>query len=89
MKRITTNFRGHVQGVGFRYTVCDLAKPIDVTGYVKNLGDGSVELVAEGSEDALEKLLAQILEKMAANIHEHTIDESPGTGEYDAFDIAH
>ncbi len=89
MKRITTNFRGHVQGVGFRYTVCHLATPIDVTGYVKNLSDGSVELVAEGSVDALAKLLTDIHAQMAGHIHDHTCDTSPATGEYNSFSVAY
>ena len=43
-------FSGHVQGVGFRYEVVSIAKGFDLTGYVKNLNDGRVELLAEGNE---------------------------------------
>jgi acylphosphatase len=39
----TVRFSGMVQGVGFRYTACRIAGRYDVTGYVKNLHDGSVE----------------------------------------------
>ena len=50
MIRRTSHFSGHVQGVGFRYTVQDLAADFDVRGYVRNLPDGRVELVVEGDD---------------------------------------
>ena len=48
-KRIT--FEGRVQGVGFRYTVKDLARGFDVCGSVKNLPDGSVEMQVMGEPE--------------------------------------
>jgi len=47
-------YSGRVQGVGFRYTVKALATGFDVTGSVRNLSDGRVELVAEGDRNELE-----------------------------------
>ena len=46
-------YSGDVQGVGFRYTVRTVASGFDVTGTVRNLPDGGVELVAEGAKDEL------------------------------------
>ncbi len=46
-------YSGRVQGVGFRYTVKTAASGYDVTGIVRNLADGRVELIAEGSKDEL------------------------------------
>jgi acylphosphatase len=46
-------YSGHVQGVGFRYTVKKVAAGFEVTGTVRNLPDGRVELVAEGGSDEL------------------------------------
>jgi len=46
-------YSGNVQGVGFRYTVRTVASGFDVTGTVRNLPDGGVELVAEGAKDEL------------------------------------
>lgn len=89
MNRITVHFRGHVQGVGFRYSVCQIAKPINVTGYVKNLEDQSVELIAEGPKDALSQLVDQIRKQLANHIREHTIEDSPATGEFGTFNIAY
>jgi acylphosphatase len=53
-------FSGWVQGVGFRYTVKALAHGFEVTGTVRNLSDGRVELVAEGERQELEAFLRAI-----------------------------
>ena len=52
--RLHTFYSGWVQGVGFRYTVKSLASGFEVTGIVRNLSDGRVELVAEGTKEELE-----------------------------------
>ena len=51
--RLCVFYSGTVQGVGFRYTVRTLAGGFDVTGTVRNLPDGRVELLAEGRKDEL------------------------------------
>jgi acylphosphatase len=51
---------GVVQGVGFRYFVVDVAAEVGAVGWVRNLRDGRVELVAEGSRTAIELLLTQV-----------------------------
>ncbi len=55
-------YSGNVQGVGFRYTVKSVATGFEVTGTVRNLADGRVELVAEGSQDELEAFRQAIRE---------------------------
>jgi acylphosphatase len=57
MKRIIINVYGHVQGVFFRYNTRKFARKLGLTGYVKNMPDGSVYIEAEGSEDKLTKLI--------------------------------
>ncbi len=57
MKRIRILVTGRVQGVFFRVYTRNLANDLSIGGYVRNLRDGRVEIVAEGSEDSL-KLLA-------------------------------
>ncbi len=49
-------YSGNVQGVGFRYTVRSVATGYEVTGIVRNLPDGRVELIAEGAKEELEGL---------------------------------
>jgi len=87
--RLQVYFSGHVQGVGFRYTVQRLALGFDVTGWVKNLSDGRVELMAEGEREELEAFQAAIpnagLRRSIRNTQAHW---SVGTGEFRGFEIA-
>lgn len=53
-------FTGRVQGVGFRYKVCRLARHCGVTGWVRNNGDGSVEAQIQGREEALDMIIFQL-----------------------------
>jgi acylphosphatase len=54
------DYHGEVQGVGFRYTVLRLAQRYAVTGYVKNMPDGTVHLYAEGTQAEIDALLHDI-----------------------------
>lgn len=53
-----------MQGVGFRYTVLQIAKEFEVAGYVKNLLDGRVQLEAEGNKEDVDAFVAMIEERM-------------------------
>jgi acylphosphatase len=53
-KQMQVLYSGHVQGVGFRYTVKQVASGFEVVGQVRNLSDGRVELIAEGSRAELD-----------------------------------
>ena len=53
-------FEGHVQGVGFRWTVRHIAKGFDLTGWVRNLIDGRVEMQASGEEAEVRAFLDAI-----------------------------
>jgi len=63
-KRAEVIYRGNVQGVGFRYTAKALALDFAITGFVKNITDGSVQLVAEGEVAEVERFLAVIDARM-------------------------
>ena len=53
-------FSGRVQGVGFRYSAQYLARPLDLTGWVRNLWDGRVEMEVQGGEDAIARFLKEL-----------------------------
>jgi len=61
-RRIQVVYSGQVQGVGFRYTVKSVATGFDLTGSIRNLPDGRVELIAEGAKDELEAFRQAIRE---------------------------
>ena len=56
-KTMQVFYEGRVQGVGFRYTARRVAAGFDVSGYVRNLPDGRVELVASGDADEIDGFL--------------------------------
>ncbi len=60
----TAYFSGRVHGVGFRYTTLQIAKEFDVTGYVKNLLDGRVQLEVEGTKTDVDAFVVAIEERM-------------------------
>jgi acylphosphatase len=74
-----------VQGVGFRFTTRRIAAGHPVRGYVKNLPDGRVELVAEGEPEALEAFLAEMADRMSGYIRGVTQESGPATGEFPDF----
>ena len=88
-QRRTYLFSGHVQGVGFRYTAQVIAGNHPVTGYVRNLPDGRVELVMEGDSAEIEKLVDRLKDQMEGHISRVTQNESPATGEFPDFSIRH
>jgi acylphosphatase len=87
MMRWQIIFRGHVQGVGFRYSVKSLAAEYDVTGWIRNRADGYVEMVCEGCDFELRAFLARILSDRADFVDDHELHVTMATGEYATFDI--
>lgn len=88
MVRLHAFFSGRVQGVGFRYRTCRIAAGFPVTGYVRNLPDGRVELLAEGKRRDLESLLAAIQKEMEGLIRETAAGWEAAAGGLGPFDIA-
>ena len=80
-------FHGRVQGVGFRYTARHIAGRFRVTGYVQNLPDGRVRLVAEGTKAEVDRFLAALATEMADYIHGQDEETGPATGEFAGFEV--
>lgn len=90
MKRLHLIIYGRVQGVYYRASTRERAVRLGVTGWVKNLASGAVEVVAEGGESALEALLAWCWDGPAmADVDDIEVTWSEATGEYDSFRVTH
>ncbi len=77
-------FSGSVQGVGFRFTCQRMAETLKISGWVKNLDDGRVEVVAEADQKTLEDFLGQLKEYFKAYIQDVDISwqEPEGLDEF-------
>ena len=82
MIRITANFHGRVQGVGFRYTTIEIAKRFAVAGYVQNLPNGDVKAVAEGAKAEVIAFFDTVKERMSRNIINMDQTETAATQEF-------
>ena len=67
---------GRVQGVGFRNFACRIGHHLLLAGYAKNLPDGTVEIVAEGTEAKLEEYKKQVHARMPMGIHVEKLEET-------------
>lgn len=80
-------FSGRVQGVGFRYTACGIARKHPVTGFVRNQPDGTVELVAQGSTTAINDFLTDLVRQFQDNIWHVDRQDHATSDRYSAFDL--
>lgn len=80
-------FYGRVQGVGFRYTTASIARRHPVVGFVRNLPDGSVELVAEAEPLVLDRFLADVASEFAGNIRQQNVCEAEPGETFARFEI--
>ncbi len=88
MKRLHVYFAGRVQGVAFRYYVETQARRLAVKGWVRNLPDGRVELLAEGPEPVLQELLQECRKgPPLALVTDVKVEWSEATGEFPGFQI--
>jgi acylphosphatase len=89
LQRRQVVFFGRVQGVGFRYTAVRAAGGYEVTGYVRNLHDGSVECVVEGEAAEIDAFLKAIREELGHYIRDVQQTVQPATGRFESFQIRH
>jgi acylphosphatase len=88
VKRVKAIVDGIVQGVGYRYNVKHIAIRYKLKGYVKNLDDGRVEIVAEGDEESLSKFLNDIrIKKEPILVESIDVSYEEPTGEFKVFKI--
>ena len=80
-------FIGRVQGVGFRFTAFDIANRYQLTGYVCNLADGTVEMIAQGNSEDIENCSRDIQQTYEGAIKETKVEEVPINPEYRSFKI--
>lgn len=80
-------YRGHVQGVGFRWQALRALEGVAVVGFVRNVIDGSVELVVEGAPEATVEAMARIDAVLGHLIRRQTVTVLPATGEFAEFAI--
>jgi acylphosphatase len=87
MLRYTITFTGNVQGVGFRYTTVNISAGFNVSGWVRNDQDGTVQCVAEGDKTELDRFVKAIKDAMHGHIENATIQTGPATNEFEGFHI--
>ena len=81
-------FTGQVQGVGFRFTAFNTANRHQLTGFVRNLPDGTVEMLAQGPAQAIDDCIRDIEEEFSGYIIRETkIKEIPPNPQYKDFEI--
>jgi acylphosphatase len=85
---LMVHFSGDVQGVGFRATAAALARDYTVTGWVKNLADGRVQLLAEGAEEAVLAFLRDVRSRFRGHIEGEQVERQSPSGRYTRFQVA-
>ncbi|MGE5197070.1 MAG: acylphosphatase [Deltaproteobacteria bacterium] len=86
-KRIHAYFNGHVQGVGFRFTAVHIARETKISGWVRNLDDGRVEIVAEGRDEDLKNFLSGIQSRFSRYVRDVDAEWTDATGEFSDFGV--
>ena len=87
--RYEVMFSGRVQGVGFRFTSYQVAKRFDVTGWVKNQPDRTVQMVVEGSVAELNSYLEAVVAETHGRVTDRQTTRKTATGEFSEFEIRH
>jgi len=87
-KRVKAIIDGVVQGVGFRWHARQTARRLRLSGYVRNRYDGTVEVVAEGSEYDLRQLVSYLHSGPSSAVVEGVrVEWLPASGEFNAFEV--
>lgn len=87
VKQVHLYYTGRVQGIGFRFTAEDIARDLGIVGWVRNLRDGRVEIVAEAEEDTLKNFLGRVNQYFSHYIQDTDVEWRAATGEFKDFGI--
>jgi acylphosphatase len=80
-------FTGRVQGVGFRFTAFNIANRYELTGFVRNVFDGTVEMFVQGPAETVDNCIRDILEEFGNSVSESKIEDCPANPKYEDFKI--
>jgi acylphosphatase len=90
MKRVKAIVSGRVQGVFYRAAAREQADRLGLSGYVRNLPNGDVELVAEGEDDRVNRLVAWArIGPPMAHVDGVTVEDLEGEREFSGFRVSH
>lgn len=87
IERVHILYSGNVQGVGFRFTAQRIAWNMGVSGFVRNLSDGDVEIVSEGERARLESFIEALNSSMGEFVRDSRVRWEPARGDLDIFQI--
>jgi len=80
-------YSGRVHGVGFRFTAQNISSKYSISGHVKNLYDGRVEIIAEGEKKEVESFLEAVYKAMEPNIDKFSINWFEFSGRFNGFSV--
>lgn len=88
LKQVELLISGVVQGVGFRYHTYQIARQLQVVGWVRNLPDGRVQVLAEAESDILDQLIADLKAGPSfSRVQDIEIEWSEPTGQHSSFEV--
>jgi len=87
MERVHVIYRGNVHGVGFRFTAERIGTRLGLTGFVKNLSDGTVEVVCEGDRGKIDSFLEDVKGSMEGYIRDTKISWEKPRNEFGSFGV--
>jgi len=86
-QQIHAYYTGRVQGIGFRFTAENVAQQMGVNGWVKNLRDGRVEIIAEAQEETLRKFLEKLSKDFAQYIQDVEVEWGAPSENFNGFGV--
>lgn len=82
-------FEGAVQGVGFRYNAVSLAAGRPIAGWIRNLSDGRVHMVVQGTREELKYFVDELCRTTRGRVDDFQIEKGKPTSDFDGFFVKH